>query len=237
MTVYERRRVRGGRSFGFILALAVAVAAPCGVASGAGLLDFLFGTLGSPEPPSSAAPSPDAAPLPPGETAGQRGGSVAFCVRLCDGYNFPVERSGGANPLQLCSAMCPASATKMFWGSDIRYSSAPDGQRYTDLPNAFAYRTHLNPQCTCNGRNVFGLAPLDAATDPTLRPGDVVASPSGLVEFTPGRSVRTDRGTSNFTPVERYWSSGGDSRLELRTVSAAPGGRAGNLPTNGPVQP
>ena len=30
--------------------------------------------------------------------------------------------------------------------------------------------------CTCNGKDAFGLAKIDVASDPTLKPGDIVAT-------------------------------------------------------------
>ena len=48
--------------------------------------------------------------------------------------------------------------------------------RYADLDNAFVYRQKLIPDCTCNGKDAFGLAKIDVASDPTLKPGDIVAT-------------------------------------------------------------
>ena len=47
---------------------------------------------------------------------GARGGgrSVAYCVRLCDGRYFPIQRHANASPAQLCSAFCPAAKTQVF---------------------------------------------------------------------------------------------------------------------------
>ena len=38
--------------------------------------------------------------------------SVAYCVRLCDGRFFPVQRHEGAAPEQTCSSFCPATGPK-----------------------------------------------------------------------------------------------------------------------------
>ena len=45
----------------------------------------------------------------------------------------------------------------------------------------------------------FGLARVDVNTDPTLRPGDVVATKSGLVAFTGMKNKVAD-----FTPLDSY---------------------------------
>ena len=128
---------------------------------------------------------------------GSSGRSVAFCVRLCDGQHFPLEHMANATPVETCRAMCPASKTKVFFGSEIDYAVGRDGERYADLDNAFVYRKQLVANCTCNGKDAFGLARLDIKSDPTLRPGDIVATRNGLMAFSGKRGK-----TAAFTPVD-----------------------------------
>jgi hypothetical protein len=109
-------------------------------------------------------------------SSGGTGRYVAYCVRLCDGRYFPMHRQSNATSIQLCNAFCPAAKTQVFNGSAIDHAVAGNGARYADLDNAFVYREKILPDCTCNGRNSFGLAPISVAADPTLRPGDIVAS-------------------------------------------------------------
>jgi len=104
------------------------------------------------------------------------GARVAYCVRLCDGRHFPIQRSANADPAQLCSALCPATKTQVFNGSQIDHAYASSGQRYADLDNAFVYRQRVVENCSCNGTDSFGLARIDVAADPTRRPGDIIAS-------------------------------------------------------------
>ena len=104
------------------------------------------------------------------------GRAVAYCVRLCDGRYFPMSRHANATPAQMCNAFCPAAKTQVFNGSEIDHAVASTGARYADLDNAFVYRQKLVPGCTCNGKDAFGLAKIDVASDPTLRPGDIVAT-------------------------------------------------------------
>jgi len=108
------------------------------------------------------------------------GSGPAFCVRSCDGKYFPLMR-GAASPTQMCQAFCPASPTKVFFGSNIDYAYAATGERYADSENAFAYRKALRADCTCNGRSPAGLAQVDLALDGSLRSGDVVATGGGTV--------------------------------------------------------
>jgi hypothetical protein len=107
---------------------------------------------------------------------GSTGRYVAYCVRLCDGRYFPMQRHNNATSIQLCNAFCPAAKTQVFNGSAIDQAVAPNGARYADLDKAFVYREKIVDGCTCNGKDAFGLAKIDVANDPTLRPGDIVAS-------------------------------------------------------------
>ena len=59
--------------------------------------------------------------------------SVAYCVQLCDGRFFPVQRPAGAAPEQTCSSFCPATRTKIYRGASIDQAVAADGRRYADL--------------------------------------------------------------------------------------------------------
>jgi hypothetical protein len=104
------------------------------------------------------------------------GRAVAYCVRLCDGRYFPMSRHANASPVQMCNAFCPAAKTQVFNGSEIDHAVASTGARYADLDKAFVYRQKLIPDCTCNGKDAFGLARIDVANDPTLKPGDIVAT-------------------------------------------------------------
>jgi Protein of unknown function (DUF2865) len=173
-----------------------------------GFFDFLFGGSHRWEPPSHSYDHPPAPAPVPGRIApsalgresvndgsGTTGHGVAFCVRLCDGHHFPMENMAKGTPGETCRAICPYSKTKVYFGSEITGAVAQDGQRYADLDTAFVYRKQLVDKCTCNGRDAFGLAPLDVRNDPTLRPGDMVATKEGIATYT-GRP-----GGASFTPV------------------------------------
>ena len=103
------------------------------------------------------------APPPPRPVASS-GSGPAFCVRTCDGRYFPLAR-GNASPVAMCQAFCPASATRVFFGSTIDGASSSNGERYADSENAFAFRKALRADCTCNGRDPAGLAPVDLTLD------------------------------------------------------------------------
>jgi hypothetical protein len=71
--------------------------------------------------------------------------------------------------------------------------------------------------CTCNGRNAFGLAHIDPASDPTLRPGDIVATKTGLVAFTGSRNKVAD-----FTPIADYAHLSKSARAQLANTRVMP---------------
>jgi len=196
-------------------------------ANAEGLFDFLFGGLQKQQqhqaPPQAsffADPSggQQTAP-PPVRTAGSGGSGPAFCVRSCDGRYFPLSR-GNASPVQMCQAFCPASPTKVFYGSNIDGATSANGERYPDSENAFAYRKALRADCTCNGRDSAGLAPVDLTLDTSLRAGDVIATTDGLVAYS-GIKVGNNQ-TAEFTPVASYPGLTADVRARLGEMKVAP---------------
>ena len=195
-----------------------------------GLFDMFFGggqkqQARQPSPQASFFADPfgtnpqQAQPAPAPRVAGS---GPAFCVRSCDGKYFPLTMRGNATPVQMCQAFCPASATKVFYGNTIDGAYAGNGERYADSDNAFAYRKALRADCTCNGRDPAGLSPIDLTLDGSLRPGDVVATTSGLVAYT-GVKLGNSQ-TAEFAPVASYPGLTADVRARLGEMKVAPAG-------------
>jgi hypothetical protein len=160
-----------------------------------GLLDFFFG---GGQKQQQQTPSFNNNPQSPPPRPVVVSAGPAFCVRSCDGKYFPLMR-GAASPAQMCQAFCPASPTKVFFGSSIDRAYAATGERYADSENAFAYRKALRADCTCNGHSPAGLASVDLAMDGSLRSGDAVATADGLVAYS-GIRVGNDQ-NPDFTPL------------------------------------
>ena len=160
-----------------------------------GLLDFFFGGGQQQQQQTSSFGNNPQSP-PPRPVVVSAG--PAFCVRSCDGKYFPLMR-GAASPAQMCQAFCPASPTKVFFGSSIDRAYAATGERYADSENAFAYRKALRADCTCNGHSPTGLASVDLAMDGSLRSGDALATADGLVAYS-GIRVGNDQ-NPDFTPL------------------------------------
>ena len=193
------------------------------MAAAQGLFDFLFGALTRPQQPASPAdaadPSATAQQLPPQPRAVASGSGPAFCVRSCDGRYFPLMR-GATSPAQVCQAFCPASATKVYFGAAIDTAYAAGGESYADSENAYAYRKALRADCTCNGRDPAGLAPVDLALDNSLRPGDVIATSDGLVAYSGPRGGPAQ--ATDFTPVASYPGLTAEVRARLTELKVAP---------------
>ncbi len=86
---------------------------------------------------------------------------ATVCVRLCDGYFFPLSRDATASMFghdeQLCSARCPGTATQLHFRTPGQEPadmlSVSTGARYGNLPTAFAYRRTDQPRpaaCGCS---------------------------------------------------------------------------------------
>jgi len=147
----------------------------------------------------------------------ETGPARAFCVRTSDGFYFPVQAHAGVSAADACRTFCPASQTRLYSGGSIDHAVASNGSRYTDLDTAFLYRKQLVAGSTCNGRDPFGLARVDVNSDPTLRPGDVVATQSGLVAFTGMKNKVAD-----FTPIDSYRGVPKSTRDKLSDVRIMP---------------
>lgn len=122
--------------------------------------------LQGPQPPPAwfVAPSPGFWGQPEGAQPPQSGGLSTphsfgglrtICVRLCDGYFFPVSFGGSEGRLgrdqTTCSTACPGA--RLFYSrthsDDIDDMVDLNGQRYSRLPNANLFRTQYVESCKC----------------------------------------------------------------------------------------
>jgi len=86
-----------------------------------------------------------------------------MCVRTCDGYYFPVAYGASADTFardqSACETMCPGATVQLYYhrlpdqeSEDM--VSAATGEPYSQLPNAFRYRSANGAQshaCSCTG--------------------------------------------------------------------------------------
>lgn len=126
---------------------------PTPVRSGGGVLGFLFGDSGPQyrrRDPYESGETYHNSPAP------QNGGGYrTLCVRLCDGYYWPLSystgRGGVMRDAERCESSCKTPA-KLFY----HYNSGNtdnmidlEGQPYSRLEHAFRYRTEYVADCKC----------------------------------------------------------------------------------------
>ena len=198
-------RASGRLAFGALAISVALISAPAAQAED--FLSALFGAFGA-RPPAPATPLPfasegdsSAAPenFPPRPRATFAGGSQAYCVRSCDGRYFPISASDNQSRAASCNSFCPASETKVVYGSTIDNAVTESGKPYSELPNAFRYRNEMVAGCSCNGKDQVGLAPVSIGNDPTLRKGDIVAGSDGLMIA--GRGADKRGASLNLSPA------------------------------------
>ena len=149
----------------------------------------------------AAAPAgaePPRARKPAARVAGAAAGTRSVCVRMCDGFHFPIGEVRNDADLKaheaLCKATCPSAPVRLFTlapGQDeIETATGRDGRRYADLPMALAYRQSIDTRaCLCAkpGASLASRIPIQA--DFTLRPGDAVVTATGAKVFVGGRRL------------------------------------------------
>lgn len=121
-------------------------------------LDFLFGGMRQPrETRPARRPAPRPRPRNPAE-AHQKPAEAyrTLCVRLCDGYYFPISfstrRDRFAGDAGRCERQCPARSRLFVYrnpGEQVEDMRDLKGNPYLSLPTALVYRTKYVADCTC----------------------------------------------------------------------------------------
>ncbi|SHK28020.1 Protein of unknown function [Bradyrhizobium lablabi] len=193
---------RSGGKVALGVAAVLGASALAQVAHAEDFFSALFGAFGRRPPVISMPFANDGGPLAPPIDVRPRAwsGGQAYCVRTCDGRYFPIVASDSQSRAASCNNFCPASKTEIVYGSNIDDAATENGKPYSELPNAFRYRSEIVAGCTCNGHDQMGLAPVKIEDDPTLRKGDIVVGADGAL-MAAGR-VADKRGASlNFSPA------------------------------------
>jgi len=110
-----------------------------------------------------------------------------LCVRLCDGFYFPISfavpERGFDRDAEQCRASC-GSAARLFYhpnpGGSVERMFDLSGRAYGALPTAFAYRKALVAGCSCRPQ------PSTAATASTSE------SMANIPTLAPRAAVRND---------------------------------------------
>jgi hypothetical protein len=114
------------------------------------------GPLAAPGDLDTNLDAPQQIDIPDGLGQGQEGGSGKHvCVRLCDGYFFPLASLGNRGSVDaagMCQAQCPGTETEAFSmgdGDDIEHAVGEGGKSYMELENALRYQKATVPGCSC----------------------------------------------------------------------------------------
>lgn len=103
-------------------------------------------------------PPPRTAPTSEEEFSPRISGNIrTVCVRMCDGYYFPISNSTNGRNLNADNSRCKATCgndARLFYGEshdepDVASMIDLSGRRYDSINTAFAYRKALRPGCAC----------------------------------------------------------------------------------------
>lgn len=120
------------------------------------LASVAFCVFGATAPAVDRAALAEERPAAPHSSMPIDGPFRTMCVRLCDGYYFPVRTYAQAKDFavdaQRCKATCSSPAELYV---DKTLGGAPStmadlaGRKYTELPTAFLFKKEFKPDCVC----------------------------------------------------------------------------------------
>ena len=106
----------------------------------------------------------------------------------------------------------------VFSGSKIDSAVAPNGTRYADLDNAFAYRDKVVDNCSCNGKDGLGLARADGTERSDLAAGRHRRDRRRARHLQQGGKSKT----AEFTPIKSSSSEWARRLSEMKVAPAPP---------------
>jgi len=183
------------------------------------------GEGGSPDGPSRSLATRSSGRI---KGSSREGNARTMCVRLCDGFYFPINsRSHSDNyydEMAMCVGRCPGADVSLYVhtnGQPVeRMRSAMTGESYVNLPTAFDYRKTLSPSCGCS--NGTRIARGDIGV-----PGTALASAASA--STPGDAeTMTDanKDQTRWTRFEAVYDETGEALSISRTAYGAKEARA-----------
>jgi hypothetical protein len=196
--------VTGWTLFSLVASILVSDSAAAGeIKRQKGLLDSIFSILAPAEASATTSPasSQHASPLFPYDGSSDGPANTeprsyrTVCVRLCDGYYWPISGSAQMDNFQRdrtsCEASCDQPAQLYYQPSndhDAAHLISLDGKPYSALPRSFAYRRSIEPSCRCKPdpwseseieRHRLYAASQAAATEPVVETAPPVAANEG----------------------------------------------------------
>lgn len=218
---------------------AVRTAAPAQPQRPRNFLEAIFGAPVQSDPEEST-PDVDLNAVAPATRSGG-GGSRTVCVRMCDGYFFPLSRSSNSSRAAtddaMCRRLCPNADAQLFTlsGEDIRNAYSISGQSYMSTPNALRYRKELVPSCSCRAPGQSWAQALAGIEDETtLQKGDILVTEEQAREMSqpkpvdpaPGaRGKSASRAPDTATDATQAGSPAANVEAPLAPASEQPGQR------------
>lgn len=160
------------------------------------------------------------------EGSGRTASGQAICVRLCDGFHFPVGDNPASGELaareSMCNALCPGAPVRLYIlpsGTDDitqAYSPRRGGRSYGSLPVALRHTQKYDNTYTCRpqGQPHAELVPI--TQDFTLRKGDAVMTGSGFRVF--NGATRWPYRNGDFVPLAQSRNVASSNRATLRAI-------------------
>ncbi|HKS18035.1 MAG TPA: DUF2865 domain-containing protein [Bradyrhizobium sp.] len=159
----------------------------------------------------------------PGVDMGPAAGTFrTVCVRTCDGAYFPVSfatvPARFPDDEKTCKALCPAAEASLFAyrnpGEDMNQAVSINGQPYSQLPNAFKFRSEFNPSCSCKAAGQTWSDALKSVDDKAMveQQGDIIVTEESA------RKMQ-------------------QQRIQQQTKGAPPAGKKGAPPTTASTPP
>jgi hypothetical protein len=154
----------------------------------------------------------DSGQVIPEVPAGPMGNTFrTLCVRLGDGYYYPISYSTTSDHFQrdaeVCRRSCPAADVQLFVyhnpGEDVAQAVSLTGTRYADLPAAFSYRKKLsNYSCRPPGESWYE-ALKTSGPDQTVQPGDLIVTEKNAKQLAqPGQNAAASKKSKATDPAE-----------------------------------
>jgi hypothetical protein len=167
---------------------------------------------------------------PPPEDDTPRGGSMAVCVKSCDGSFFPVSYSAHRGNLDelndLCRALCPNAEVTLYTRSisrDMKSAISIGGEPYRDMANAFKFEKAVEPSCSCKAPGQTWVQALSDAERVLggQRRGDMIVTPQQAEEMSRPKEAKDGkpRGRSEASPKKPVEDL---SAIEAQAAAQAP---------------
>lgn len=131
-------------------------------------------------------------------------GYRTLCVRLCDGYYWPLSFSTASRGIRVDAARCENSCsapTRLFYerspGGNAQYMIDIKGKRYSGLENAFRYRKEYVENCRCKPEpwSAEARAEYDARDDEELTTASIEESEVAAKTAMPAQKTARSRST------------------------------------------